>query len=51
MQDQQVKQKKFEEQVKAEYDLKYQKINLELKTKYREIETMNSNHIVTEKDY
>ena len=51
MQEQQVKQKKYEDQVKAEYDLKYQKMNIELKTRYKEIETINENHMVTEKDY
>jgi len=26
-------------------------MNLELKTRYKEIETINQNHLVTEKDY
>ena len=26
-------------------------MNIELKTKYKEIESINQNHIVTEKDY
>jgi len=37
--------------VKAEYDLKYQKMNIELKTRYNEINSINENHLVTEKEY
>lgn len=51
MRDQAKKTTNFEQMLKSEYDLKFQKMNLELQSKYKEIGTLNEIHHKDTKDF